>query len=206
HDPTSHIPGLPKWGTCSNVEPSRHDNGAAYVTFDLHQVNNREPFVFKTADYGRTWRSVSGDIPKSVHSYAHCVREDPVVRGLLYLGTESALYFSRDDGQHWLPLQSGLPHAPVHWLTIQEHFNDLVVATYGRGFWILDDVTPLRTLAAETVNETAHLFPVRPAYRFLNITEPMMMPDDATEGRNPPYGADITFSLKTTPADEARDK
>ena len=69
-----------------------------------------------------------------MHSYAHCVREDPVKRGLLYLGTENALYFSLDDGQHWLPLQSGLPHAPVHWLTIQEHFNDLVVATYGRGF------------------------------------------------------------------------
>ena len=83
---------------------------------------------------------------KAVHSYAHCVREDPVKKGLLYLGTENALYFSADDGQHWLPLQSGLPHAPVHWMTVQEHFNDLVVATYGRGFFILDDVTPLRQM------------------------------------------------------------
>jgi photosystem II stability/assembly factor-like uncharacterized protein len=201
---TANIPGLPKSGTVSNVEPSRHDNGAAYVTFDLHQVNNRDPFVFKTTDYGRTWRSVSGDIPKSVHSYAHCVREDPVARGLLYLGTENALYFSPDDGRRWLPLQSGLPHAPVHWLTIQEHFNDLVVATYGRGFWILDDVTPLRTMTAETLGEAAHLFPPRPAYRFRNITEPMSMPDDATEGRNAPYGADINFSLRAAPAGEAR--
>jgi len=203
---TPNIPGLPRWGTVSNVEPSRHDNGVAYVTFDLHQVNNRDPFVFKTADYGRTWRSIAGDVPKSVHSYAHCVREDPVKRGLLYLGTENALYFSPDDGQQWLPLQSGLPHAPVHWLTIQEHFNDLVVATYGRGFWILDDITPLRTLSAQTLAESAHLFAPRPAYRFRNITEPMAMPDDATEGRNPPYGADITFSLHAGPADEARDK
>jgi photosystem II stability/assembly factor-like uncharacterized protein len=202
---TANIPGLPRWGTVSNVEPSRHDNGAAYVTFDLHQVNNRDPFVFKTADYGRTWRSVSGDIPKSVHSYAHCVREDPVKRGLLYLGTENTLYFSPDDGQHWLPLQSGLPHAPVHWLTIQEHFSDLVVATYGRGFWILDDVTPLRTLTAETLGEAVHLFPPRPAYRFRTITEPMTMPDDPTEGRNPPYGANIDFTLKSAPPDEARD-
>jgi len=201
---TGNIPGLPPWGTVSNVEPSRFDNGAAYVTFDLHQANNRDPFVFKTTDYGRTWRSISGDIPKSVHSYAHCVREDPVKRGLLYLGTENALYFSPDDGQHWLPLQSGLPHAPVHWLTIQEHFNDLVVATYGRGFWILDNITPLRSLTPDVLNESAHLFPPRPAYRFRTITDPMMMPDDATEGRNAPYGAAITFSLNATPADEAR--
>jgi photosystem II stability/assembly factor-like uncharacterized protein len=203
---TSNIPGLPPWGTVSNVEPSRFDNGSAYVTFDLHQVNNRDPFVFKTTDYGRTWRSVVGDVPKSVHSYAHCVREDPVKRGLLYLGTENALYFSPDDGQHWLPLQSGLPHAPIHWLTVQEHFNDLVVATYGRGFWILDDITPLRTLTPEVLNESAHLFAPRPTYRFRNITEPMMMPDDATEGRNPPYGAAITFSLKTAPRDDTRSK
>jgi len=201
---TANIPGLPPWGTVSNVEPSRFDNGAAYVTFDLHQSNNRDPFVFKTTDYGRTWRSVAGDIPKSVHSYAHCVREDPVKRGLLYLGTENGVYFSPDDGQHWLALQSGLPHAPAHWLTIQEHFNDLVVATYGRGFWILDDVTPFRSLSPSALNEAAHLFAPRPTYRFRTITDPMMMPDDATEGRNPPYGAAITFSLKSAPRDEER--
>jgi hypothetical protein len=167
-------------------------------------MNNRDPFVFKTTDYGRTWRSVSSDIPRSLFSYAHCVREDPVMRGLLYLGTENGVYFSRDDGQHWLPLQAGLPHAPAHWLTIQEHFNDLVVATYGRGFWILDDITPLRTMTAATLNDSAHLFAPRPAYRFRNITDPMMMPDDASEGRNAPYGADLTFSLKETPRDDAR--
>src|SRR5262249_36285113 len=122
------------------------------------------------------------------------------------LGTENALYFSPDDGQHWLPLQSGLPHAPVHWMTIQEHFNDLVVATYGRGFYVLDDITPLRTLSAATLDEAAHLFAPRPTYRFRMITEPMTMPDDPTEGRNPPYGAALTFSLKTAPADDARDK
>ena len=87
----------------------------------------------------------------------------PGQEGLLYLGTENALYFSIDDGQHWLPLQSGLPHAPVHWLTIQEHFNDLVVATYGRGFWILDDITPLRQLTPQTASEARA--PVRAARR-----------------------------------------
>jgi len=203
---TANVPGLPAWGTVSNIEPSRFDNGTAYATFDLHQVNNRDPFVFKTTDYGRTWKSVAGDIPKGLLSYAHCVREDPVKRGLLYLGTENALYFSPDDGQHWLPLQSGLPHAPVHWLTVQEHFSDLVVATYGRGFWILDDISPLRTLSPETLREPAHIFAPRPTYRFRNITEPMTMPDDASEGRNPPYGAALTFSLNAAPKDEDRQK
>jgi len=196
---TANMPGLPAWGTVSNVEPSRYDNGTAYVTIDLHQVNNRDPFIYKTTDYGRTWTSIAGDLPKSVHSYAHCVREDPVRKGLLYLGVENGLYFSIDDGQHWTPLQSGLPHAPLHWLTIQEHFNDLVVATYGRGFFILDDITPLRQLTPEILNANAHLFTPRATYRLRNITEPMMMPDDATEGVNPPDGAPITFWLRTAP-------
>ena len=196
---TANLPGLPPWGTVSNIEPSRFDNGAAYLTIDLHQVNNRDPFVYKTADYGRTWKSIAGDLPKSVHSYAHCVREDPVRKGLLYLGVENGLYFSLDDGEHWTPLQSGLPHAPLHWITIQEEFNDLVVATYGRGFFILDDVTPLRQLTPEALNANTHLFTPRPTYRLRNITEPMMMPDDATEGVNPPDGAPLTFLLKTAP-------
>ncbi len=203
---TGNLPGLPAWGTVSNIEPSRFDAGTAYLTVDLHQVNNRDPFVYKTSDYGRTWRSIAGDIPRSVFSYAHCVREDPVKRGLLYLGTENGVYFSQDDGQHWLPLQSGLPHAPAHWLTVQEHFSDLVVATYGRGFWILDDITPLRTLAPGILDEAAHLFPPRPAYRFRPITEPMSMPDDPAEGRNPPYGANIDFFVKAVPAGDARGK
>ena len=203
---TASMPGLPPLGTVSNIEPSRFDAGTAYVTVDLHQVNNRDPFVYKTTDYGKTWRSIVGDLPRSVHSYAHCVREDPVRKGMLYLGTENALYFSMDDGQHWLPLQSGLPHAPVHWLTIQEHFNDLVVATYGRGFFILDDITTLRQLTPQTASEAAHLFAPRAAYRFRPITDPMMMPDDATEGKNPPDGAPISFWLKSAPAKDADGK
>ncbi|HEY2150172.1 MAG TPA: hypothetical protein VGH34_05145 [Vicinamibacterales bacterium] len=198
---TANIPNLPVWGTVSNIEASRSGGGTAYITVDLHQVNNRDPFVYKTTDYGRTWSAISGDLPKTMFSYAHCIREDPVTRGLLYLGTENGLYFSPDDGRHWLPLQSGLPHAPVHWLTIQEHFNDLVVATYGRGFWILDDITPLRTLATARAREDVRLFTPRPVYRFRNITEPMMMPDDPAEGHNAPYGADINFFLSSAPRD-----
>lgn len=194
---TANLPGLPVWGTVSNIEPSRFDAGTAYLTVDLHQVGNRDPFVYKTIDYGKTWRSISGDIPKSVLSYAHCVREDPERKGMLYLGTENTVYFSLNDGLNWLPLQSGLPHAPMHWLAVQEHFSDLVVATYGRGFFILDDITPLRQLKPEVLAASAHLFAPRPAYRFRPVTEPLMAWNDATEGRNPPDGAAISYFLKS---------
>jgi photosystem II stability/assembly factor-like uncharacterized protein len=134
---TKNIPGLPPWGTISNIEASRYEPGAAYITVDFHQVNSRDPFVYKTKDYGKTWKLITNGIPKSMLSYAHCVREDPTRAGLLYLGTENGLYVSHDDGENWQPLQSNLPHAPVYWMVVQEHFNDLVIATYGRGFWIL---------------------------------------------------------------------
>lgn len=194
---TTNIPDLPPWGTVSNVEPSRYDAGTCYITVDLHQVNNRDPYVYKATDYGQSWKFISSDIPRSVLSYTHCVREDPVRKGLLYLGTENALYVSFNDGGNWLPLQTNLPHAPVHWLTIQEHFNDLVVGTYGRGFWILDDITSLQQLTPQVLQSDAYLFAPRQAYRFRPISAPMARPDDQSAGENPPYGASINYYLKS---------
>jgi len=130
-------------------------------------------------------------------SYAHCVREDPVRKGLLYLGTEGGLYVSFDDGKNWQPLQSGLPHAPVYWLTVQERFHDLVVATYGRGFWILDDITPLEQFTSEVGAAKAHLFAPRDAYRFKEVAQPGAVEYDPSTGKNPPYGASINFYLKS---------
>jgi photosystem II stability/assembly factor-like uncharacterized protein len=196
---TAGLPGLPPWGTVTNIEASRYDAGTAYVTLDLHQVNNRDPFVFKTADFGKTWKSLAQDVPKSVTSYAHCIREDPARRGMLYLGTENAVYVSWNDGANWSPLQSGLPHAPAYWLAVQEHFGDLVVATYGRGFYILDDVSPLRQLTGEVLAKPVHLFAPRPAYRFRPITDPMSSANDATEGFDPPEGASLHYFLKAAP-------
>jgi photosystem II stability/assembly factor-like uncharacterized protein len=198
------FPKLPAWGTVSNIEPSRFEAGKCYVTFDFHQMNNRDPYVYKTADYGRTWTLISTGIPRSMLSYAHCVREDPVRKGLLYLGTENALYLSLDDGENWRPLQTNLPQAPVHWLVVQENFNDLVVATYGRGFWIMDDITPLQQLTAEVLAGEAHLFAPRPAYRFRTLSYTMTRPQDPCAGRNPPFGASINYYLKATPAGEVR--
>jgi photosystem II stability/assembly factor-like uncharacterized protein len=166
---TKNIPGLPAWGTVSNIEPSRYEAGTAYLTVDFHQMNGRDPFVYKTADYGKTWASLSAGIPKSVFSYCHWVHEDPVRRGLLYLGTENAIYISFDDGKNWLSLQNNLPHAPVHHMVVQPHFNDLVVGTYGRGFWIMDDITPLQQLTDGVIQSAVHLFKPRPAYRLHSI-------------------------------------
>ena len=129
-------------------------------------------------------------------SYARTICEDPVRRGLLYLGTENAIYVSFDDGENWQPLQNNLPHAPVSWITVQEHFNDLVISTYGRGFWILDDITPLQQATPQVLASDAHLFPPRPAYRFRPITAPSTPYDDPTVGENPPYGASINYYLK----------
>jgi len=194
---TKNIPNLPVWGTVSNIEPSRYDAGTAYITVDFHQVNNRDPFVYKTTDFGGSWKSITNGIPHTMLSYAHCIREDPVKRGLLYLGTENGAYISFDDGENWQSLQMNLPHAPVYWLVVQEQFHDLVIATYGRGFWILDDITALRSLTPEVLNAEAQLFAPRSAYRFRAITAPATPYDDPTVGENPPYGADINYYLKS---------
>jgi hypothetical protein len=193
---TKNIPNLPPWGSLRSIVASRYHAATAYVAVDFHQVNNRDPFVYKTTDYGKTFRAITHGIPKSMLSYAHVICEDPVRRGLLYLGTENAIYVSFDDGENWQPLQNDLPHAPVYWITVQEHFNDLVIATYGRGFWILDDITPLQQMTPQVLAADAHLFPPRAAYRFRPITAPSTTYDDPTIGENPEYGASINYYLK----------
>ncbi|MCH7474593.1 MAG: sialidase [Gemmatimonadetes bacterium] len=191
---TDNIPDLPEWGTVSNIHPSKHANGTAYVTIDFHQMNNRDPFVYKTTDFGEHWESISSNIPRSVFSYVHWVHEDPVRQGLLYLGTENAIYVSFNDGESWLPLQNNLPHAPVHDMVVQEHFNDLVVATYGRGFWIMDDVTPLQQLTDDVLASDVHLFVPRPTYRMHAVTG----------GAAPNAIANINYYLKDAPEGEVQ--
>jgi photosystem II stability/assembly factor-like uncharacterized protein len=194
---TKNIPNLPEWGTVSNIEASRYEAGTAYLTVDFHQMNNRDPFAYKTTDYGKTWTPITNGIPHSVLSYAHCIREDPVRKGQLYLGTENGLYISFDDGKNWQPLQSGLPHAPVYWIAVQERFHDLALATYGRGFWILDDITALEQVTPEILASNAHLFAPRDVYRFRPVAQPAAVSYDPTAGHNPPYGAPINFYLKS---------
>jgi len=203
---TKNIPNLPEWGTVSNIDASRYDAGTAYISVDFHQMNNRDPFAYRTNDYGKTWTAITNGIPHTMLSYVHCVREDPVRKGQLYLGTENGLYISFDDGRNWQPLQSGLPHAPVYWIAVQERFHDLALATYGRGFWILDDITALQQVTQEILASNAHLFAPRDVYRFRSVAQPAAVSYDPTAGHNPPFGASINFYLKSKPGEKDRVK
>ena len=197
---TSNLPGLPVWGSVRSIVPSRYDSGTAYLTVDFHQVNNRDPFVYRTTDFGKTWKSITAGIPRSNLSYAKVIAEDPVRRGLLYLGTENAIYVSFDAGDQWMPLQNDLPQAPVSGIVVQPHFNDLVISTYGRGFYVLDDVGPLQQMTPEVLASSAHLFTPRAAYRFRFITSPSTTYDDPTTGEDPQYGATLNYYLKAPAA------
>jgi hypothetical protein len=198
------LPPAAAWGSVKHVEPSRYDAATAYITVDAHQEGNFAPWVFRTKDFGRTWDLIVSGIQESPLSYAHIIREDPVRRGLLYLGTENALYVSFDDGDRWQQFNNNLPPAPVYGLVIQENFNDLVIGTYGRGFWILDDLGPLQRLTPSVLAANAHLFAPRPAYRWRQIPGNYSVGDDMSAGQNPPYGAGINYWVKTAPANPVR--
>ena len=192
---TAKIPNLPKWGTIANIEPSNYKKGTAYITVDLHQMGDFDPYVYKTEDYGQSWKFISGSVPKSVHSFAHVIKEDPKRQGMLYLGVDNGLYLSFDDGKNWSRLRNNLPPAPVYWLEIQERFDDLVVGTYGRGYYILDDISALREFQ-ETESKDAHLFSLREAYRFQNRQAIKTDGPSMNSGKNPAYGAYINYFLK----------
>lgn len=192
---TKNMPNLPKWGTVWSIAPSKFDAAAAYVVENLQHEGIYDALVYKTADYGATWKLISSGVPKGVNSSAHIIVEDPVRKGMLYLGTDNALYISWDDGGHWTHLRNDLPPAPVYWMQVQPTFNDLVIGTHGRGVYILDDVTPLRTWDSSQSAEF-HLFEPRPAYRFRGTNDARESePDAHVQGESAQYGADINFSL-----------
>ena len=192
---TDNMPEMPEWMAVRSIAASRYDAGTAYVAIDGHQVNVRDPHIYRTRDYGASFDKITDGIPPSMLSYTKVIAEDPKRRGLLYAGTENAIYVSMNEGDDWQPLQNNLPHAPVSGIVIQEHFGDLVVGTYGRGFWILDDLTPLQQLTPEVMASAAHLFTPRDAYRFRPITPPSVPYSDPTEGTDPEYGASINYWL-----------
>jgi photosystem II stability/assembly factor-like uncharacterized protein len=155
-------PDLPEWALVSTIEPSPHDPATAYLAATRYKLDDFRPYLWATDDYGAHWRSITDGLPAD--AFTRVVREDPHRRGLLYAGTETGLHVSFDGGGHWQPFQGNLPVAPVHDLVVKD--TDLVVATHGRSFWVLDDVTPLHQVAAETAAEAVHLFAPRPTTRF----------------------------------------
>lgn len=186
---------LPPDGTI-DLQASPFDAGTAYISSDRKEMGDYSPYIFKTTDYGKTWENISGDIPRSEFSFVHVVIEDPVRKGMLYAGTENGLYISWDDGAHWTQLRNNFPPAPVYGLKIQPKFSDLVIATYGRGIWVLDDVTPLRTWDHISRESAPRLFTPRPAYRFrFTVTQHQQNPNGVVTGENIHYGADLNYFL-----------
>ena len=192
---------MPPWGTISNIETSRYYKGTAYISVDFHQMGDFDPYIYKTEDYGKSWKHISSNIPKSYSSFVHVVREDHQTPGVLYAGTDNGVYVSVDDGAHWIRIKNNLPPAPVYWISLQEHFDDMIIGTYGRGVFILDDISPFRELAKAN-KEEVNFMPVQDAYRFQTIQS---MKNDGTSlirGQNPAYGANLDFFLPDTNAKE----
>ncbi|MGH9543041.1 MAG: WD40/YVTN/BNR-like repeat-containing protein [Terriglobales bacterium] len=165
---TRNIPDMPATGVVTSIEPSHFSAGTAYVSVDHHlDGTDDDPYIYKTTDYGRTWTAIGASIPAGPLHYVKDICEDPYRPGLLFAGTGSGLFFTLDDGQHWMPLQSGLPHTTVTWAVVQKRFHDLVISTYGRGLYILDDITPLERMTAADAQAPLTFFAPRPAYRLL---------------------------------------
>jgi hypothetical protein len=186
------IKGLPDSSWVSHIEASPHDPAVAFITCDNHRRGDWTTWVFKTDNFGRTWKSLA---TSQVRGFAHVVIQDPVEPALLFLGTEFGLWFSRDGGGNWTQWTHGFPTVPVRDLTIQKREGDLVIGTHGRAAYILDDIRPLRGLDAAVMKETVHLFPVPDAYSVtIGQVGGFHFPGHAMfAGENRPYGALISY-------------
>ncbi len=195
---------MPEWATVDMISPDPHTPGTAYVAADRHRLDDSAPYAFRTEDFGKSWTSISNGIAPD--AYVHVVRADPARKGLLYAGTERGVYVSYDDGGRWAPLQLNLPKAPVHDLLI--HGDSLAVATHGRAFWMIDDLSPVRQWSDEVTREKAHLFQPAPANHTVFGTRGGELPYGL--GANPPSGAVIYYNLSpqvgtARPAPDAKD-
>lgn len=166
NDVTANMTGLPPRGVVSKIEPSHFDPATAYVVVDFHLNDNRDPWIYKTSDFGKTWKKISDGLPKGPMAYARALAENPNRKGMLFAGTGNALYYTMDDGGTWKPLQNGLPQSAVTWIVVQKKAHDVVVSTYGRGIYMMENITPLEQGALENAAapETKLIAP-RPAWR-----------------------------------------
>jgi hypothetical protein len=163
---TKNVLGLPVWGTIRQITPSRFDAGAAYVAVDYHLMENRQPFIYKTTDFGQTWKKIIGDLPaRHPLDYVLSVVENPNRKGMLFAGTGHAFYYSLDDGAHWMQFRQGLPAAPVTWIEVADLAHDIVLSTYGRGLFILRDISTLEQADQVPADAPAFLYAPRAGVR-----------------------------------------
>jgi photosystem II stability/assembly factor-like uncharacterized protein len=193
------FPGVPEMTYVSKILASLHDPDVVYAAFDNHKMGDFKPYLLKSVDHGRSWVSVAGDLPERGTVYA--IAEDHEVSDLLFAGTEFGVFFTRDGGRQWVPLKSGIPTIAVRDLQIQRRENDLVAGTFGRGFYVLDDYTPLRQALPRTFERTTLLFPIKPAPFYVpsspfGLREKSSLGDAFFTAPNPPFGAVFTYYLK----------
>ncbi|HEX6483401.1 MAG TPA: hypothetical protein VF043_31530 [Ktedonobacteraceae bacterium] len=219
---------LPEWALISIIEPSPYDPATAYLAATRHKLDDFQPYLYKTNDYGQTWTKITNGIAEN--DFTRVIREDPVRRGLLYAGTETGIFVSFDDGEHWQSLQRNLPVVPIHDLAVKG--TDLIAATHGRSFWILDDITPLRQVNEDIQDLPAYLFSPRPAVRFKTNYGYARSPESGKyyrgtgttmitarveqqpggkkvernldAGHNPPDGVIVSYYLKEKPKGEVK--
>ncbi len=193
------IQGAPEAAWIPHIEPSKFDDGEAFVVFDNHRRSDRTPYIYKTTDYGRSWESLVTD---EIEGFIHVVEQDPVNPNLLFLGTEFGMYVSLNGGQNWLLWMHGVPRAPVRALVVHPRDHDLVIGTHGRAAYILDDVRPLRALATNPAlaAQAVHLFQIPPTiqYQVAQVGGMRFLADAKFVGENRPYGALLTYYVNTT--------
>jgi len=193
------FPGVPELSYVSRVTPSRFDARTVYATFENHKQGDFRPYVLKSTDLGRSWTPITANLPENGPVWV--LAEDHVDRDLLFAGTEFGVFFTNDGGRKWVQLKGGMPPICVKDLALQERENDLVVATFGRGFYVLDDYSPLRTAGSALLARPSTLFPVRPAWAYIEAS-PLGDPGKSQQGDgfftapNPPFGAVFTYYLK----------
>ncbi|MGH7675562.1 MAG: WD40/YVTN/BNR-like repeat-containing protein, partial [Gemmatimonadales bacterium] len=192
---TGRFPGVPGGTWVSRIEPSRFDSATFYVTFDNHRRDDYTPYVYVTTDFGKTFRSIAGGLPRGGPDFVHVIREDPVNRDLLFVGTDVGAYVSRDRGAAWQRFMTGLPTVPVHDLKIHPREHELIAGTHGRSIWIVD-IAPLEQLTDSVLGATAHLFRPDTAYQYGELSQGATAPGHkAFRSPSPQYGAEIAYRL-----------
>ena len=191
------IDGLAKNSWVSTIEASRFDEGTAYATFDRHNFGDMRPYAYKTSDYGKTWTALPVQ-ESGVRGYAHVIKEDTVDPNLLFIGTEFGLWISVDGGQRWAQYRgSDFPAVAVRDIVVHPREGDLVLATHGRGIWIIDDISPLRSLTPDLMSKEAVLIPGRPAMQYFETNGGWAEGDESFTGRSRPSAAQITYYQKS---------
>jgi len=191
------FPGIPEMTYVSDILASKHDKDVVYAAFDNRKRDDFKPYLLKSTDRGKSWTSIASNLPKN--GTVHTIQQDHVNPNLLFVGTEFGFFFSIDEGKKWVQLKSGIPTIAVRDIAIQQRENDLVLATFGRGFYILDDYTPLRVLKPQMLQKQAVIFPIKDALMFVPTRGKYGQGATYFAAPNPPVGATFTYYLKETP-------